>query len=337
MKQHPFFSIIIPVYNGLTNGLPNCLDSIWSQPLDKELYEVICVDDCSTDDTRAWLKEQQARNTNLYVIENEINIRQGGGRNKGVRAAKGEYIAFIDCDDYFHKDSLAKVYHYIKCKNLDILISDSAYQFKGYEHNNLQLNFKYTEETNGENFIKENGVPISPWRFCINREFYLGTGCMFIENRQCEDVDWAANIIYYAKQIQYQPILLVHYNIVENSTTGSTYKNKRILSDCIAAANRCIVLSNTLYKESICKSTIISLANSYYKRTCMELFGLFCNINDKKSIIKDIAINSSPYKIVDFAIKNPTTYAIITNCFVPLYRVTRKIHRKRNAKSLQNK
>lgn len=76
--QEQFFSIIIPVYNGLTHGLPICLDSIWNQPLDKNLYEVICVDDCSTDDTRAWLEDQKASHQNLKVIHNKVNIRQGG-------------------------------------------------------------------------------------------------------------------------------------------------------------------------------------------------------------------------------------------------------------------
>lgn len=50
-EMNPFFSIVIPVYNGLSHDLPVCLDSIWNQPLSKNLYEVICVDDCSTDDT----------------------------------------------------------------------------------------------------------------------------------------------------------------------------------------------------------------------------------------------------------------------------------------------
>ncbi len=78
----PFFSIVIPVYNGLTHDLPICLDSIWNQPLDKELYEVICVDDCSTDNTRAWLKEQKELHKNLHIIENQVNIRQGGVETK---------------------------------------------------------------------------------------------------------------------------------------------------------------------------------------------------------------------------------------------------------------
>ena len=75
MNKQPFFSIIIPVYNGVSNDLPVCLDSIWKQSLDKRLYEVICIDDCSTDNTRQWLKEQQKEHDNLVVIENEKNIR----------------------------------------------------------------------------------------------------------------------------------------------------------------------------------------------------------------------------------------------------------------------
>lgn len=52
--ETPFFSIVIPVYNGISNGLPTSLDSIWGQSLDKSAYEVICVDDCSSDNTQQW-------------------------------------------------------------------------------------------------------------------------------------------------------------------------------------------------------------------------------------------------------------------------------------------
>ena len=61
--NHTFLSIIIPVYNGLTHDLPICLESIWLQPLDPSQYEVICVDDCSTDDTRRWLDEEAAKHS----------------------------------------------------------------------------------------------------------------------------------------------------------------------------------------------------------------------------------------------------------------------------------
>lgn len=83
----PFFSIVIPVYNGLTHDLPVCLNSIWEQSLDIQLYEVICVDDCSTDGSRQWLKEQQKAHLNMYIIENEGNIRQGGVAKQGSESS----------------------------------------------------------------------------------------------------------------------------------------------------------------------------------------------------------------------------------------------------------
>lgn len=97
----PFFSIIIPVYNGLSHDLPICLESIWKQPLSPSLYEVICVDDCSTDDTCEWLDEEATKHSNLRIIKHTVNKRQGGGRNTGMKAAHGRYIIFIDQDDYF--------------------------------------------------------------------------------------------------------------------------------------------------------------------------------------------------------------------------------------------
>ena len=133
----PFFSIIIPVYNGLAHDLPICLESIWHQPLDPSIYEVICVDDCSTDDTRRWLDEQAAKHSNMRVVKHAVNKRQGGSRNTGIRIAKGKYIIFIDQDDYFHQGSIAKVYEHLLTVALDILIVDCAYEHPGKVNNTL--------------------------------------------------------------------------------------------------------------------------------------------------------------------------------------------------------
>ena len=92
----PFLSIIIPVYNGLSHDLSICLESIWQQPLSPSLYEVICVDDCSTDDTHEWLDEEATKHSNLRINKHTVNKRQGGGRNTGVKVAKGKYLLFID-------------------------------------------------------------------------------------------------------------------------------------------------------------------------------------------------------------------------------------------------
>ncbi len=336
MQKTPFFSIIIPVYNGLTHDLPVCLNSIWEQSLDKLLYEVICVDDCSTDGTRQWLKEQCKEHCNLKVIENEVNVRQGGARNRGVLAATGMYILFIDQDDYYHKDSIYKVYEHLKENELDILVTDSAYQFKGYEHNNLQLNYEYKEITNSEEYIKKNGWSIAPWRFCLNRRFYLNTKVEYEENCRIEDIDWGVKILYYAKKIQYQPILLIHYIKAESGTLDNMYRDKEILIAHTMAGSRVYRLKDTLYKNSGLRQKVIDLSDLFYNITCRFLFGMFCSLKVKKEIINLIEIKESKYKLVNFAIKHPILYAIITNASVPLFRIVRKIHRKRTAKRLQN-
>ena len=95
MKNKMFLSIVIPVYNG-ENTIFRCLNSIWNQGLNENEYEVICVDDCSTDNTIKILSDIQKRHINLRLLLNEYNKRAGGCRNYGVREAKGEYILFID-------------------------------------------------------------------------------------------------------------------------------------------------------------------------------------------------------------------------------------------------
>lgn len=335
MQKTPFFSIIIPVYNGLTHDLPICLDSIWSQSLDKGLYEVICIDDCSTDGTRQWLKEQQCKHHNLQIIENEKNVRQGGARNKGVLAATGKYILFIDQDDYYHKDSIYKVYEHLKENELDILVTDSAYQFKGYEHNNLQLNFQFRDATDNESYVKKNGFTIAPWRLCINKTFYNKTNIRFEENCRLEDLDWAIKLFFYAKRIQYQPILLIHYVKAENGTTDNMYHNSEIIISNTIAANRTLKLTKGIYDNSNIKKHVIRISDYYYYITCKYLFGLFSSLQLKKEIINLIEIKESKYLLVKFATKYPTMYAIFTNCMVPFFRIARIINRKRVAKRLQ--
>lgn len=93
-------SIIVPVYNMASdNKLTFCLDSLLAQKLDD--YEIIAVDDCSTDNSLEVLKDYQSKNPDkIVVIHSETNKHQGGAKNLGIRAAKGEWIGFIDADDW---------------------------------------------------------------------------------------------------------------------------------------------------------------------------------------------------------------------------------------------
>lgn len=323
----PFFSIIIPVYNGLSHDLPTCLDSIWNQPIDYGLYEVICIDDCSTDNTRSWLHEQLKKHDNLYIIENEVNIRQGGARNKGVELARGKYIMFIDQDDYYHYDGVKSVYNVLQNSDLDILINDSAFEYKGKYSEKLQLNFGYKEVCLGEDFIYYNGWPVAPWRFVIRREYYISNNFAFEGKCRIEDIDWSLKILFYAKRVQYKGILLIHYIQGETSTTDTMYKHKETLIDGVLAANRALSIANDLYlnKKSYCK--VISYLLLIYNNSCKYLLGLYLPIQEKVEIIKMIPVIKNELFFMSISTQIPVIYSCISNISVPFFRLIRGLYR----------
>ena len=102
-------SIIVPVYNMAADGkLAYCMDSLVAQTIDD--YEIIAVDDASTDDSLRILKEyERAYPEKVKVIHYDVNKRQGGAKNIGLEAACGEWIGFIDSDDWVTPDYYEKL------------------------------------------------------------------------------------------------------------------------------------------------------------------------------------------------------------------------------------
>jgi len=102
-------SIIIPVYNmAADNKLKHCLDSCLNQSIEK--YEIIAVDDASTDDSLSILKEYEAEYPGIVkVIASERNLKQGGAKNLGLNAASGKWVGFVDSDDWVSPDMYKKL------------------------------------------------------------------------------------------------------------------------------------------------------------------------------------------------------------------------------------
>ena len=112
-------SIIIPVYNA-EKYLKKCLESVFQQNLKLEDFEVICINDGSTDKTQQILEEFQKKYTNI-ILENQENFGEAISRNKAIFLSKGEYITFLDSDDYYDALTLSKALQIIASQNLDIL------------------------------------------------------------------------------------------------------------------------------------------------------------------------------------------------------------------------
>lgn len=190
--NHPLFSIIIPVYNGLDNGLPRCMDSIWNQDIDSKMYEVICVDDCSPNKkTITWLQDVVQDHPNLKLICHSTNKRQGGARNSGIKQAKGKYIVLIDQDDYYDEGAFPKVVNTLINQDLDLLIVDATYERPGTYNTKLQHNFPYRDIMTGDEQIVKNSIPFAPWKFIFKKDLIIKHNLWFNENERIEDIDCA--------------------------------------------------------------------------------------------------------------------------------------------------
>ena len=116
----PKVSVIISIYN-IEKYITKCLDSISNQTLKN--IEIICVNDGSTDNSLNII-EKYAMNDNRIQIISQINKGLSESRNTGVKYSKGEYIYFINGDDYLELNALLELYNNAKKKNLDILLFD---------------------------------------------------------------------------------------------------------------------------------------------------------------------------------------------------------------------
>lgn len=332
--KHTFFSIIIPVYNGISHDLPLCMQSIWRQSLDNSIYEVICVDDCSSDGTMEWLEEEATKHRNLRIIKHSVNKRQGGGRNTGVKAAKGKYILFIDQDDYYHEGALLKIYKHLSINDLDVLVTDSTLEYKGQVNNLLQLNYKDHTIMDGETFVVVNGNPIAPWRLVIKRNFFKQNKLYFEENTRIEDVDWGVKVTYYAKRIQYLPTLSVHYLKAGTSTTDCLCKDKETMKDYIQAGVRTLEVANSLYMNSKAKQKILCLSAAYFDYSLKYMFGLNASVRYKLALLSFIPNIAENSRLVKFAKQNPYGISMLSIITVPFFRLLRKYKQTRKAKEL---
>ena len=125
-------SFIIPAYNASAT-IVRCLDSIYTLGLSEQEFEVICIDDCSKDNTIEVIKQYAKQHTNLTLLCQAENHRQGAARNRGVAIAKGKYIVYVDSDDESDK-GVVKALQLAEEHNLDMV---AMHYVQVNEHGNI--------------------------------------------------------------------------------------------------------------------------------------------------------------------------------------------------------
>lgn len=125
------YSIIIPCYNS-EGFIRICIESLSQLSFDTKFYEVIFVDDCSTDNTVSIIESYKNKtDLNIRLIQNEVNSGPGVSRRKAAELAKGDYLCFCDSDDFFSPNILEDVDEEITNSNSDMVIFDMSYILAG--------------------------------------------------------------------------------------------------------------------------------------------------------------------------------------------------------------
>lgn len=232
-------SVIIPIYN-TGKYLYNCLESVLAQSL-KEI-EIICIDDGSTDNSYAILKEYAKKYDHIKLFHQE-NKRQGAARNKGIELAKGKYIFFLDSDDYLDKHALEILYTTAVKSCLELLTYDAKVEIDDTvqdgifgNYNRSQLGIDTNRVWNGREYLNQfykiGGVFVSPCLLFIKRVVLLENGIRFVEKVYYEDNSFAIDTFLRVNRMSYLPQQLYVRRYRRDSVITSQYTGIHLNGAC---------------------------------------------------------------------------------------------------------
>lgn len=222
-------SVIIPVYN-VEEYIAKCLDSVLPQIDDS--MEVICVNDGSPDNSRAIISEYMDRYPQLKCVDRE-NGGLSAARNTGTKAAKGEYVLYVDSDDWLEENVLEQMYNKAKSHDVDVLFGNVRWIYPDREKLEKQttgavVSKPVTGQQAMEAFMTaEIYVPMAYNSLC-KRNFLVENELWFKEGLIYEDELWTPQILMKAKRVLGSDIIHYYYLQRDNAITSSSGSQKKI-------------------------------------------------------------------------------------------------------------
>lgn len=227
-------SFIVPIYN-VASYVRMCVSSLLSQ--DYKDYEIILVDDGSSDSCPEICDEYERKFDNIHTIHQK-NAGLSAARNSGIKIAKGEYICFVDSDDYWQHNVLAGLMAQIERDNLDVLrfrlqyVNPEGEAYNPYKSDPFKGNDYCEVPTDGVSFLNSRmNTQCYAWQFILKRE--LLDGCIFTPGIYFEDTDWTPRMLCKAKWVASTKTSVYNYLVREGSITNAINrsKQKKVLDD----------------------------------------------------------------------------------------------------------
>lgn len=281
-------SVIIPVYN-TEDYLEECLNSVLNQTLND--FEVICVNDGSTDSSLHILENY---NDDRIHIINQDNRGLGAARNTALKKCNGEYILFLDSDDYIDENTLNELYSLACQKSLDLLM----YKLINFKNDTLkESKYKYFEMEFLNELVGDN---VFDWHDVKDRIFDMAVSAPakffkwdlikdfeFPENLLFEDTSFFYNVIFKAERVYFYDKHLYHRRIRDDSITNSSFKN---FSDVIEIYD---IIGNYLKEIGV----YYEFSDKLFNRKMRDVYVRFKGVPEeyKNDFFKKIKVNFSKH------------------------------------------
>ncbi len=320
-------SFIIPIYN-VSKWIGRCLASVRNQGLEPEDYEIICVNDGSTDDSRQVLDDFLAREaqsgvkTAPVIIIDQENKGLSAARNIGFKKARGNYVWWVDGDDNLETCFAPRLLERAEKERLDVLcfglnLVDEA---KG-----TSVPYEITDKTNGrtvkgEEFLLKCGMPAAAWAAIYRRGFIERYGLQFLEGAYHEDQEFTPRAYFFARRIAFENLSV--YNFYQRDASITNSKNPKKTEDLLNICQRLwnFAMEHTQIESAI-RYTFINRVSYLFSQALSNLCrcGLYEFPGDYKSL------PYYPLSINKYLNKTERYKFALINQSVPLYL---KLYRK---------
>ncbi len=302
-------SIIIPVYN-VEQYLERCLQSVTSQNIPSNEYEIIVVNDGSTDSSEEIIKKATGYHHNIVFID-QPNSGVSSARNKGLDNARGEYILFIDSDDRIDENSISDLLDFAEKNKTDLLqFENSIIRDKQVEsplpHHSRPILFETKEDYLKTCFFSQRIWHVEMWRFLFKRALIEDNGIRF--NREIsmgEDQLFSLQCISHAGKIGYTPQKVYNY-LIRSGSAMTSFSHKHALSQLKSACE----VKNLL---STISKTAGEFETLFYQRF-INIFVIYQYID--RLLSKDVIIPNK-LKIINNDIRS---YNLDKLYYIPYYK-----------------
>ena len=282
----PKVSIIVPVYNE-EEYVSTCLISLINQTLDD--IEIILIDDNSTDNSLNILLDYAKKYPNIKVYHNEKNIGQGASRNRGLSLATGEYIGFVDSDDYIRNTMYEDMYKAVLNNNYPEVVTTEIMFVKDDSYANRDLEFLSIGKEKIINPMLDKNAVISESPAVCNKIFRRDTlkDFYFVEDSLFEDIPFSYTKYMEASKVVSVPSINYFYRRdINRGVSSVNYKENNHITDIFQVLDR---LESDMRKSSryeVFKDEIKLIQLAYSLIRVEEVNNWQVDM-DKKNLIKD--------------------------------------------------